>query len=167
MAGRKALDVRLGEFATAASIMTEAANWLIGIGQPLWQPEEVSEQALRRRRVDGQVLVGYVDADPAVAALLEWQDEQFWPGRLDSGFIHRLAVRRDYAGQGHAEALLRWAAAACRTHGKPYLRLDCMASLSSLRGFYERCGFRLVGTSVWEPYYHQTLYELPTDEAVG
>lgn len=157
------LVVRQGEFAVAAGIMAEAGDWLSGLGQPLWGPDEVTESALRARRIDGLVLVGYVEGEPAVATLLDWQDDLFWPGKTDSGFIHRLAVRRAYAGQGHAQALLREAAIICRTSGKPYLRLDCVASREKLRSFYERCGFRFVGTAVREPYFHQALYEFATN----
>jgi ribosomal protein S18 acetylase RimI-like enzyme len=160
--GNVEFEVRLGEFAVAAGIMTEAAKWLIGRGQRLWPLDEVTEEALRSRDPRGHVLVGYVGGEPAVAALLEWQDPWCWPGKTDSGFIHRLAVRRQYAGQGHAEALLQWAAAACRTSGKAYLRLDCVANRDRLCAFYERCGFRRVGRAVREPHYDQALYELAT-----
>lgn len=157
------LEVRLGEFAIASGIMTEAGNWLAGLGQPLWGPDEVTEQALGARPADGLVLVGYIAGEPVVTTLLDWQDDLFWPGKSDSGFIHRLAIRRAYAGRGHAETLLGEAAAICRTSAKPYLRLDCVASRDKLRSFYERCGFRFVGTAVREPHFHQALYELATD----
>ncbi|MGE3075410.1 MAG: GNAT family N-acetyltransferase [Dehalococcoidia bacterium] len=151
--------VRTGEFARAASILTEAAQWLIDSGQPLWPLDEISEAALRARCSDPEtVLVGYAGDEAVVTALLEWRDEMFWPGVGDAGFIHRLAVRRKFAGQGHAAALLDWAAQEAARRGKSTLRLDCMADRHRLCAFYEGCGFERVGSFVREPYYNNALY---------
>lgn len=156
-----ALEVRTGDFVTASEIMTEAATWLREIGQPLWPNEEVSVEWLRRRAEPASVLVGYADRAPVVACLLEWEDEMFWPGIRDAGFIHRLAVRRSAAGEGNAAALLDWAAEEAVRRGKNSLRLDCVAARTRLCAFYERCGFERVGTWVREPHYHNALYSRP------
>jgi GNAT superfamily N-acetyltransferase len=57
--------------------------------------------------------------------------------------VHRLAVRRAFAGQGVSVALLEWTVDRARTLGKRYLRLDCDADRPRLRALYERFGFRL------------------------
>ncbi|MGE0599705.1 MAG: GNAT family N-acetyltransferase [Dehalococcoidia bacterium] len=155
-------SVRPGQFAEAASILTEAAQWLIDSGQQLWPLDEVDEAALRARCSDpANVLVGYLGRQAVVTALLEWRDDMFWPGVRDAGFIHRLAVRRNAAGQGHATALLDWAAEEAARRGKSTLRLDCMADRPRLCAFYERCGFERVGTFVREPHYNNALYSRP------
>lgn len=150
-----------GDYATAAAIMTEAANWLIGKGQQLWPLEEVSEQALRDRCVPESVVVGYFESYSVVAALLEWEDATFWPGVADAAFIHRLAVRRSAAGQGHAKALLDWALDEAAKAGKRSLKLDCDSDRTNLQEFYEACGFERVGSWVLKPHYDQTLYSRP------
>ena len=152
--------VRQGEFEMASSIMSEAAEWLAGKGQPLWPLDEVSVQRLRERCKSDEILVGYIGAEPVVAALLQWSDPFFWPGKTDSGFIHKLAIRRAFAGQGHPAALLLWAANACRAASRRFLRLDCVASREKLCAFYEQQGFRRVGLLVREPYFRAALYEL-------
>jgi GNAT superfamily N-acetyltransferase len=57
--------------------------------------------------------------------------------------VHRLAVRRRYAGTGvSTAAMLRWAVERTRALGRPYLRLDCAAARPKLRAIYERFGFQ-------------------------
>jgi GNAT superfamily N-acetyltransferase len=87
--------------------------------------------------------------------------ELFWPDldAADSAFVHRLAVRRAFAGQGISTALLEWAVDHARTLGKRYLRLDCDADRSRLRALYERFGFRLHSYRQVGSYY-VSRYEL-------
>ena len=155
---REALAIRRGEYGVASAILTEAANWLTQSGRQLWPSEEVSEDALRRRSAPDSVLTGYWRSIPVVTTLLEWRDDMFWPGIDDAGFIHRLAVRRAAAGQGHAQAMLEWAANEASRHGKASLNLDCLEDRPRLCAFYERCGFERAGSFVREPYYRNILY---------
>ncbi|MBK7126252.1 MAG: GNAT family N-acetyltransferase [Dehalococcoidia bacterium] len=158
---REALAIRRGEYGVASAILTEAANWLTQSGRQLWPSEEVSEDALRRRSAPDSVLTGYWRSIPVVTTLLEWRDDMFWPGIDDAGFIHRLAVRRAAAGQGHAQAMLEWAANEAASRGKECLRLDCVATRTRLCAFYERCGFERVGSWTRAPHYEQALYRRP------
>jgi GNAT superfamily N-acetyltransferase len=73
--------------------------------------------------------------------------------------VHRLAVRRAFAGQGISTALLEWAVDRARTLGKRYVRLDCDADRSRLRAVYERFGFRLHSYRQVGSYY-VSRYEL-------
>ncbi|HKA93115.1 MAG TPA: GNAT family N-acetyltransferase [Acidimicrobiia bacterium] len=61
----------------------------------------------------------------------------------DAGYLHRLAVCRPGTGQGGA--LLRWAEQHAAEHGKAFLRLDCVAGNTGLRGYYQRAGYAHVG----------------------
>ena len=72
------------------------------------------------------------------------EDKLFSPDipHQDSAFIHRLAVRRKFAGGEVSSALLLWAIARTLDLGRRYLRLDCEASPPRLRAAYERMGFR-------------------------
>jgi GNAT superfamily N-acetyltransferase len=71
----------------------------------------------------------------------------------DSAFIHRLAVRRRFAGGEISSALLLWAIARTHTLGRRYLRLDCEASRARLRALYERIGFRFHSNKQVGPYF--------------
>jgi GNAT superfamily N-acetyltransferase len=71
----------------------------------------------------------------------------------DSAFIHRLAVRRRFAGGEVSSALLLWAIARTHMLGRRYLRLDCESSRLHLRALYERIGFRFHSNRQVGSYY--------------
>src|SRR5690606_8386728 len=56
-------------------------------------------------------------------------------------FIHKIAVRRAFAGMGIAPLLLTHAVEQSRLRDKKYLRLDCDAPRPRLRSIYESFGF--------------------------
>jgi GNAT superfamily N-acetyltransferase len=91
-------------------------------------------------------------------------DPEFWPEEPpeDSTFIHRLAVRRQYAGTGVSSALIDWAVERTRSLGRHYLRLDCDALRPRLREFYERHGFVFHSEIEVGPY-RVTRYEHRVD----
>jgi GNAT superfamily N-acetyltransferase len=126
--------------------LTEAAKWVEELdGTIMWVEGELEEDRVRPEADAGMFVVAEVDGRVAGAMRFQLEDRLFWPdldGR-DSAFVHRLAVRRAFAGQGVSTALLQWAVDRARTLGKRYLRLDCDAERSRLRAFYEGFGFRL------------------------
>jgi len=66
--------------------------------------------------------------------------------------MHRLAVKRRFAGGDVSIALLDWAAERVRALRHPYLRLDCEASRPRLRAMYERYGFTYHSDRCVGPY---------------
>jgi len=83
------------------------------------------------------------------------EDERFWPDvpMNESVFVHRLAVRRRFAGGGISSAMLDWAVERARSLRRGYLRLDCEASRPKLRAVYERFGFVHHSDRQVGPYY--------------
>jgi len=73
---------------------------------------------------------------------LQWSDNKFW-GDLppDSGYVHKLAIKRSHGGKRLGLRMLQWAEAKARAEGKRYLRLDCPASNKTIRDYYEKAGF--------------------------
>jgi ribosomal protein S18 acetylase RimI-like enzyme len=89
-----------------------------------------------------EIYVVSVAGIPAATMALQWEDELWWgPQRPIAGYVHRLAVRRQFAGQHLGEYLLDWAAQQIRAAGRSRLRLDCTEHNSGLRRYYERLGF--------------------------
>ncbi|MEJ8675584.1 GNAT family N-acetyltransferase, partial [Chromobacterium amazonense] len=68
-----------------------------------------------------------------------------WPPLLASiewpWFLHRIAVRRKFAGQGVVAAMVRHALDMAAAQGLRYVRLDCDAARPALRAHYLRHGF--------------------------
>lgn len=86
------------------------------------------------------------DGEAAGVIRFQLDDPLFWPDLVnpaESAFIHRLAVRRRFAGHGVSTALIEWAVAHASALGKRYLRLDCDDERVRLKALYERFGFRL------------------------
>ena len=73
--------------------------------------------------------------------------------------MHRLAVRRQFAGKEVSFDLFHWALWKTSELGRPYLRLDCEASRPKLRAIYERFGFKHHSDRQVGPYF-VARYEL-------
>jgi hypothetical protein len=120
------------------SVLDDAAAWLQSGGVVQWPPRfEPSwvEGALRR----GETWLVRVGETISATVTLD-QADSVWdgpPGR--ALYVHRMAVRREAAGLGGA--ILTWAAGVARERDRESLRLDCVASIARLRGYYEAAGF--------------------------
>lgn len=125
-------------------ILNEAATWLERSGMPLWQRGELSAAELVEDVRAGLFFLAEYQNDSAGTFKFQIHDPVFWPDAPgpDAAYLHRLAVRRRYAGAGLSTEILFWAANRTRKLGRSYLRLDCPASRPRLRAVYERFGFR-------------------------
>ncbi|PLC06792.1 N-acetyltransferase [Variovorax sp. RO1] len=99
----------------------------------------------RHRRRPGRYVVAKDNGDWAGVMRLDLEDPSFWPEIApgSSLFVHKLAVRRAWAGRGVSRALLGHARDHARALGRPWLRLDCVADRTALRTLYEGFGFTL------------------------
>ena len=59
-----------------------------------------------------------------------------------AAYVHRIALRRAWAGRGVPRVLLAWCAQQAQALGCGYLRLDCDAERLKLRELYEGLKFR-------------------------
>ena len=142
--------------------LVEAADWVMQLdGTTMWVEGELEEDRVRSEVESGMFVVAEVEGQVVGAIRFQLEDRLFWPDLdgTDSAFVHRLAVRRAYAGRGISTMLLRWAVDRARSLGKRYLRLDCDADRSRLRALYEGFGFRLHSYRQVGAYY-VSRYEL-------
>jgi GNAT superfamily N-acetyltransferase len=149
-----ALVFRNAPLSVAAEIMREAANWAIERGEKLWELESLSEANLAQRCQPHEIFVGELAGEPVVAALIQDRDPDIWPDDGTALIVHKLTVRRAYAGRGFANRMLDFAEQHARERGKTWLRLDTDSTRPKLRQFYERAGFMLVG---FKPFLHLRL----------
>ena len=138
-----------------AEILGEAARWLEEQGMPMWRQDELLPSHIVADVDSGQFFLAECDGVPAGTIRFQLADNLFWPDvpQDDSAFIHRLAVRRRFAGGEVSSALLLWAIAHTHTLGLRYVRLDCEASRARLRAVYERIGFRFHSNKQVGPYF--------------
>jgi GNAT superfamily N-acetyltransferase len=128
---------------TVADILSEAARWLDQSGISMWRADELLPANVTADVDAGLFFIAECNGAAAGVVKFQLTDMLFWPDVLQgqSAFVHRLAVKRQFAGGGVSSALLRWAVERARSLGRAYLRLDCEASRPRLRAIYERFGF--------------------------
>lgn len=128
-----------------AVVLQMAAQWLTDDGRGLWSAEDVSQERALRDTSAGLFHVARDGEEMAGVMKFELEDAYFWPDILPgtSAFVHKLAVRREWAKKGVSTQLLAYAERRAQQLGLPYLRLDCVADRESLRKLYEGFGFAL------------------------
>lgn len=156
------LEIRAGEVDLAVEVMQEVARWCIESGNPMWSLEELTrEKLLRHPPAEDSFLVAWSGGTPAASMILQWHDPQFWPSvkENESGFIHKLCVRRGFAGKGLSTKMVEHAVRECSRRGIGYLRLDTDVTKPKLCGLYERMGFVRAGRKLMDGRDY-ALYEL-------
>ncbi len=135
---------RESDSATVSAILQEAAMWLADRGMPLWRAGELEGDKIREEVAGGLFWLADVNGEVAGCVRFQTEDRLFWPDVPpdESAFIHRLAVRRRFAGGAVASALINWSKDRAAGLGKRYLRLDCQARTRELHRVYEKRGFR-------------------------
>ncbi|MCW3036180.1 MAG: GCN5-related N-acetyltransferase [Actinobacteria bacterium] len=129
-------------------ILAEAATWLASKGIDQWPAAGFREAGTLRRIRQGSVYLAYAAGEPVATITLDtWADPELWKGASDdAGYVHRLAVRRPWAGRGIGAALLDWAGQRVAASGGRWLRLDCMRDNQPLHDYYLRLGFEHIRT---------------------
>ena len=142
------LQFTTGDIETALDIMREAAQWQIDQKKLLWGLHTLTRERLANPPEEYHV--AWMDGESAACCLLSFEDSFFWPNipAGTSGFVHKIAVRRKFAGQGLAAQVIDYAAQCCRAKGIPVLRLDTDVQRPKLCALYEGLGFRRVGAVV-------------------
>ncbi|MBN1622736.1 MAG: GNAT family N-acetyltransferase [Clostridia bacterium] len=144
-----------------AAILTEAANWMISQGFRNWDPESFGIEAMKDKNNLDELFICYLDDEPAGCIKLQERDEMFWPDAREGEalYVHKLAVKRKYAGLGISGYMLEWAKAQVSHRGRQFLRLDCIADREKLAGFYESQGFVRVDEKKVLQYFMSARYE--------
>jgi len=132
-------QARPEELGEVLAVLSESARWLRSRGIEQWPdpfPPDQVEPSIAR----GETYLVRVGGEVAGTITLRWADPAFWGEQPPvAGYVHAIAVRREFAGLG--PKLLDWAAARVREAGRELLRLDCLSGNAALRSYYERNGF--------------------------
>lgn len=136
------------DLGSVLATLEEAAQWLQDAGRPLWSATEFGQERVSREIASGAYWLarpGRGGTEVAGVMRLDLEDPHYWPeiAAGSSVYMHKLAVRRAWAGQGVSTALLRFARERTQVLQRPWLRLDCVADRQGLRSLYEGFGFVL------------------------
>jgi catechol 2,3-dioxygenase-like lactoylglutathione lyase family enzyme/GNAT superfamily N-acetyltransferase len=153
---------QVSEAEEVSSLLTAAAEWLCERGTPMWKADELNPERVAGDVASGLFVVAEVGGTIAGTLKFQLEDPLFWPDQPtgDAAYVHRLAVRRSFAGGRISTALMNWSAEHARNLGRRSLRLDCDASRPRLRALYERMGFRHHSDRQVGPY-SVARYEMP------
>jgi ribosomal protein S18 acetylase RimI-like enzyme len=159
----EALDVRRAEpeeLETVVGILSECARWLVARGIRQW-PDPFPAGRVAELLEDGSFYLARLDGEDVATFALLWSDPTFWGERPpDAGYVHAVAVRRDYAGRGVGRRVIDWAGEQAAAAGRQYLRLDCLSDNAALRAYYEGLGFASRGEVEIDDF-KATLFERP------
>ncbi|HEY6362803.1 MAG TPA: GNAT family N-acetyltransferase [Vicinamibacterales bacterium] len=152
------IEVRLATAADAplvAAILAEVDAWVAQLGTPMWELGEVDQDRIAAEVAKGLFALAWSGSEAAGTVRFQLEDPEFWPDRPgdNAAYIHRLAVRRKFAGGAISTALMTWAVDRARSLRRDALRLDCDADRTSLRAVYERFGFVYHSDRQVGPYY--------------
>jgi GNAT superfamily N-acetyltransferase len=138
------------EIQAIADVLEEAAGWMALRGKSMWDLADIGPAFVAPRVARSEFVVARVAGELAGVCLLMRADPQFWPEDApgQAGYLHKLAIRRGYAGGRVTSALIEWCAARALGWGCQMLKLDCD---HALRPLYERLGFSFVDQRRIEP----------------
>lgn len=141
------------QVAEVSEILQEAANWLTEKGEKLWEASELAPEKIETQVAAGMFWLAKIKGENAGCIRFQTEDLEYWDDvpHSDSAFVHRVAVKRKFAGKGVAAAMLDWAKNRAELLGKIYLRLDC-GSREKLCRFYENEGFTFHSEKMRKPY---------------
>ena len=124
------MNVRLAQtedLPVVADMLDEATVYVRTKGSDQWRVPFPQDE-LRERVARNEVYVVDVDGEPAATFTLLLDDRFFWGERPpDAVYLHKLAVRRAFAGRKLGERIVDWVVAEAARRGRDCVRLDCRA----------------------------------------
>ena len=142
-------QAHLADLDTVVSMLEEAARWMIRREIEGWTPDGFSRERIAVLIESGEIYLAVLDGWLAGTFALQWSDRETW-GDVpdDAGYIHGLAIRREFAGKGLGREMIRRAEQMVSRSEREYLRLDCVADNETLNEYYRRAGFAYSGRAV-------------------
>lgn len=127
-------------------VLIEASEWLNSKGLSMWKVKDLSVQILLEKYSMEEMRLCYDDSNLIGVYVIQWYDALFWSelSKYESGYLHKLAVCREYCGKGYGRRLIHSAEQLCKKQGVEWLRLNCGTFRPRLRKFYEDTGFKML-----------------------
>jgi predicted N-acetyltransferase YhbS len=145
-----------------ADMLDEATAYVRTKGSDQWRVPFPQDE-LRERVARSELYLAEVDGMPAGTFTLLAEDPFFWGEQPpDALYLHKLAVRRAFAGRELGRRIVEWIVAEATARGRGFVRLDCQRDLAGIRAYYERLGFELRGEKTRGPNRAWALYERRT-----
>jgi GNAT superfamily N-acetyltransferase len=157
------VNVRLAtleDVPVVGEMLDEATAFVRTMGRDQW-PVPYPHEKLCANVADGSLYMVEVEGRAAATFTLLVDDPKFWGERPpDAVYLHKLAVRRAFAGRGLGARIVEWVGEEAARRGRAFVRLDCQRDLPGIRRYYERLGFELRG-ELERGSFAWALYERP------
>jgi GNAT superfamily N-acetyltransferase len=126
-------------------LLSAARDWHLATTPEVWPVFPL--EAISRDIAEERVYLFSIDSIYVATVTITETDPLIWDGSEDPAFyIHKLATRRDYAGQGLGATILEWIKGHALRSQKKFLRLDTWATNARLKKYYEKQGFAHIRT---------------------
>lgn len=101
----------LADLVTVSSILKEAADWVRMTGRGMWRDDELDPDRIHQDVAAGLFNLAHYDGEPGGTIKFQLEDARFWPDfpKNDAAYVHRIALRRQFAGKGVSSRMLEWA----------------------------------------------------------
>ena len=132
-------------------------------GLRLWPEEWLTAEALVTEEAGPECFcVGSFGGETACAFILQWQDREWWPHAPagEAAYLHKLCVRRDFAGKNVPAKVLGYIKRECKKRGAAAIRLDTAWDEERVKAIYLRLGFEIVGRKNLPNGRSMALYEM-------
>lgn len=112
----------------------------------MWKVSDLSVQKLLEKYRLEEMKLCYDNSKLIGVYIIQLHDPLFWLELKEnqSGFLHKLAVCREYREKGYGRKLIRSAELLCKEQNIEWLRLNCGTFRPRLRNFYESAGFKML-----------------------
>jgi len=125
-------------------ILLDAVNWMSKNGLPnQWNESNVKWANLSKSYKINNFYISYQNGLPAACMALTEYDPTYWPDipKSQSLYLHKVAVKRTFAGKGCSKDLIDFAKKLALSYGIEAIRLNCNQHRNKLRALYENEGF--------------------------
>jgi ribosomal protein S18 acetylase RimI-like enzyme len=130
------------------AIMNDALHLKLSRGDNAWGTEPYTRQDIEPYIPRGFDYIATIDGTPAGRIVIRTDADPSWGKRGNddqAGYLHSLATKAEYRGQGLGITMISWATAHLKNQGKTKVRLDCPANNIELCNYYEQLGFKKAG----------------------
>lgn len=128
--------------------------------QNQWDEESIKWNSLSKDYQINDFYINYQNRVPVACIAITDLDTKYWPEipKGKSLYIHKLAVKREFAGKGISKELINFAKNLSIRNGINSLRLDCNLQRNKLKMLYENEDFIYAGKKNLGNNYDMALY---------